>query len=336
MGSILDESLEHLLERALAARTALYDTEHVVAFRLFNGFYEGYPSLAADIYGKTLVLHNYADEPMANQAEMGSAQRFFGTRLPWVESVILKARRAGTPRMKRGIVLHGERVDDRVREHGVWYALDLLMNQDASLYLDTRSLRKWAIENLRGKTVLNTFAYTGSLGVAAVAGGAARVVHLDRNRKFLNVAKTSYTLNGFPIRKQDFRTGDFFPLVSRLKRAGERFDCIFLDPPFFSVTKHGTVDQAKNSVRLINKVRPLIEDGGYLVAINNALFLSGEDYIRALEALCADGFLKIEMLIPVPEDFTVYAHTRIGDPPVDPAPFNHPTKIAVLRVRRKF
>jgi 23S rRNA (cytosine1962-C5)-methyltransferase len=78
------------------------------------------------------------------------------------------------------------------------------LNADSSLYLDTRLLRAWASEHLGGKRVLNTFAYTGSLGVAAQAGGAARVVQLDLNRRFLNLAKDSYTLNGFPIHKSDF------------------------------------------------------------------------------------------------------------------------------------
>ena len=86
---------------------------------------------------------------------------------------------------------------------------------------------------------------------------------------------------------------------------------------------------------LINKVRPLINDGGYLVAVNNALFLSGNDYIEALEALCTEGYLQIEELIPVPDDFTGYTQTRLRSLPVDPAPFNHATKIAVLKVRRK-
>ncbi len=86
---------------------------------------------------------------------------------------------------------------------------------------------------------------------------------------------------------------------------------------------------------LINKVRPLINDGGYLVAVKNALFLSGNDYIKALESLCADGCLQIEELIPVPDDFTAYTQTRLRSLPVDPVPFNHVTKIAVLKVRRK-
>ncbi len=34
-------------------------------------------------------------------------------------------------------------------------------------------------------------------------------------------------------------------------------------------------------------------------------------------------------------DCAGFLKTRIGSPPADPAPFNHSTKIAVLRVRRK-
>jgi 23S rRNA (cytosine1962-C5)-methyltransferase len=183
--------------------------------------------------------------------------------------------------------------------------------------------------------VLNTFAYTGSLGVAAMAGGASRVVHIDLDRAFLNLAKTSYTLNGFPIDKKDFQTGDFWPQVSRIKRLGESFGCALLDPPFFSTTGKGKVDLAQNSARLINKVRPLVDDGGWLVAVNNALFVSGAEYMQTLEALCADGHLQLERQIPVPQDFTGFPQTQAGGPPVDPAPFNHATKIAVLKVRHK-
>ena len=328
-----NEPIFDLLERAIAARESLFDPQHQTAFRLFNGFYEGFPTLVIDLFARTVVLQNYADPATEGDAAIRAAQGFLRARFPWIQAIILKTRHGLTQDAKQGTIIYGETVARRVREHGVWYAVDLLMNQDASLYLDTRNLRKWAIENLRGKTVLNTFAYTGSLGVAARAGGAARVLHLDRNRIFLNVAKASYSLNGFPVVRADFQVGDFWPQVNRLKRSGERFDCVFLDPPFFSSTSKGTVDLAKDSARLINKLRPLVNDGGYLAAVNNALFLSGQAYIETLESLCADGYLQIETLIPVPEDFTGYPNTRLGSPPVDPAPFNHATKIAVLRVR---
>jgi 23S rRNA (cytosine1962-C5)-methyltransferase len=140
-------------------------------------------------------------------------------------------------------------------------------------------------------------------------------------------------LNGFPIQKGDFIARDFFEQVGNMKRVNTRFDCVFIDPPFFSTTSKGKVDQMHESARLINKVRPLINDGGYLVAINNALFVSGAQYMQTLESLSKDGYLKIKELISVPQDFIGY--NPVGSPLTDPAPFNHSTKIAILEVKRK-
>ena len=322
------ESVPALLEKAISARESLFDLGHTTAFRLFNGFSEGCPDLVIDLYAATLVLHNYAEEPDQGLPVVLAAQNFLQARLPWLRAGIVKTRNSPSAQAKRGSLLFGEAPDRKVREHGVWYALDLSMNRDASLYLDTRNLRLWTIQHLRDKTVLNAFAYTGSLGVAAQAGGAARVVQLDLNRQFLNLAKTSYTLNGFPIHKVDFLVGDFWSQINHFKRAGECFDCVFVDPPFFSVTPKGVVDLNTDSARLIN-------NGGWLVSVNNALYVSGKEYLETLEALCEDGYLKIAELIPVPEDFAGYARTRLGAPITDPAPFNHSTKIAVLEVRRK-
>jgi len=324
-----------LLEKAAAARELLIDAGHKTAFRLFNGFSEGCPDLVVDLYAATAVLNNYAESPGQGLALVHAAQVFLQARFPWLRAGIVKTRNSLSMEEKRGKLLFGAAPDRKVQEHGVWYAIDLYMNRDASLYLDTRNLRQWLLQHLRGKTVLNTFAYTGSLGVAACAGGASRVVQMDLNRAFLNLAKTSYTLNGFPINKTDFIAGDFWAQVNRLKRADEGFDCVLVDPPFFSTTPKGTLDLNTDSARLINKVRPLINDGGWLVSINNALYVSGKEYLKALEALCADGYLRIAELVPVPEDFSGYAQTRTGAPITDPAPFNHSTKIVVLEVRRK-
>jgi 23S rRNA (cytosine1962-C5)-methyltransferase len=321
------------LEAALHARSSLFDARHESAFRLFNGFLEGNRDLVIDLYASTLVIHNYADDPAQGSWLVEQASQFLQQELSWLRAGLVKTRNARTKQEKCGQLLFGEKHDTKVKEHGVWYAIDLTMNRDASFYLDTRELRKWLIGNSAQKTVLNTFAYTGSLGVAAMAGGASRVVQHDLNRQFLNVAKISYTLNGFALDKRNFIATDFFTLVSRLKRTGETFDCVIIDPPFFSRTTKGKVDQVHESARLINKVRPLVKNGGVLIAINNALYVSGKQYMQTLEALCKDGYLKIQKLIPVPEDYIGY---NCVEPPVtDPAPFAHSTKIAILEVARK-
>jgi 23S rRNA (cytosine1962-C5)-methyltransferase len=332
------ESLVGKLERALGARVKLLDEPaHETACRLFAGFFEGEPALAIDLYATTLVVHNYAEPPEAGTSIVREAGGWFRERLPWLRAGVVKSRHATDPAQRRGELWFGSDADIacEVREHGVRYAIDPRMNRDCGFYLDTRNLRRWLIERSRGRTVLNAFAYTGSLGIAALAGGAREVVQLDANARFLEVAQASCTLNGLPVVAENHLAGDFWRQVAHFKRAGRRFDCVILDPPFFATSGQGTVDLAKDSTRLINKVRPLINDGGQLVAVNNALFLSGRDYLAALERLCVDGYLEIAELIPVPEDFTGYASTRANPPVTDPAPFNHATKIAVLNVRRK-
>jgi 23S rRNA (cytosine1962-C5)-methyltransferase len=325
--------ITELLQLATGARRPLFDTAHQSAFRLFNGFSEGNPDLVIDLYGSTLVFHNYAEDVARGLILVQQAHDFLRHQLSWIHAAIVKTRNGVSQQERRGQLLFAGKPDPKIREHGVWHAIDVMMNRDASFYLDTRNLRQWLIENIDGKSVLNTFAYTGSLGVAAMAGGATRVFQLDLNRQFLNIAKQSYTLNGFPIHKRDFLAADFFSAIGRFKHTGEMFDCALIDPPFFSTTSKGRVDQVNDSARLINKVRPLINDGGILVAINNALYVSGKEYLQALEALCKDGYLTIRQLIDVPEDIVGYH--EITPPITDPKPFNHSTKIVILDVKRK-
>ena len=274
--------------------SACWTEPHNAALRLFNGFYEGWPELVVDLYAADAgAVQLRRARPRRWRMRCRRGQAFYRARLPWLTAVLVKdapRRRPGGTQRAAG--LWGGPPARRVRENGVWYALDLTLHQDASFYLDTRGLRAW----LQGATppgwsVLNTFAYTGSLGAACLAGGAARVLQVDLERRFLNLAKDTYSLNGWPVQRADFLAGDFFRLAGQLRRRGETFDLVILDPPFFSATGAGRVDLVGDPARLINKVRPLVRDGGRLVAVNNALFTSGEDYLGALRSLGADGYL---------------------------------------------
>ena len=324
--------LSETIKQAVHRRDDLFEPDHNTAFRLFNGFMEGNPNLCMDLFGKTLLIHDYS--VTENELIPILIQRLCQD-LPWIKCIIVKKRNGISDIQKRGVIVYGDEPDRKIIENGTWYAIDLLLNRDASFYIDTRTLRSWAMQNLAGKKVLNTFAYTGSLGVAALAGGAVKVLQMDRNDGFLEIARRSYGLNNFKTSRQDFLAEDFFPAVGKLKRTGNDFDCVFLDPPFFSSTDKGVVDLEHGFQRLINKVRPLIRHNGWLVSINNAIYVSGRDYLSSLEALCADGYLSIDEILPVPDDFTGYENPRSGSQPADPAPFNHSTKIVIMKVKKK-
>ncbi|MBT5988473.1 SAM-dependent methyltransferase [bacterium] len=322
------------LETALSKRKKILAKDRPDTFRLFNGFTEGCPSLVADVYRHTLLLYNFHKNPQLGTEMTETAQNFSLQKLPWLNAVVIKTRKGETRDLKRGVLTYGEKADIQITEHQVHYALNLRINQDASFYLDTRNLRSWLKQNVKDKTVLNTFAYTGSLGVAALAGKATKIMQMDLSHKFMSIGKRSYKLNEFPVEHKNFIVGDFFSCVKQLKIAHKYFDCVIFDPPFFSATKKGRIDLAQNTKQLINKLRPLINDGGYLVVINNALFLSGTDFMSSIQELCSSDYLSVAEIIPVPQDIVGYPQADFK-PLTDPAPFNHSTKIIVLKIKRK-
>lgn len=329
----MNSALTEKLHKAVSFRQSFFtgETAYSSPFRLVNGFTEELPGLVIDIFAKTAVIHDYGTD----KYDAAFLTEFLTAELPFLKAVILKNRAAHSPAEKNGVLLYGVKPDDRIKENGVTYALDLMMNRDNSFYADTRNLRQYLLTHAKGWDVLNTFAYTGSLGVAAAAGGAASVLQTDLSDKFMQTAKRSLSMNKIYFTNKNFLAGNFFPVISRLKRENRRFHCVILDPPFFSKTARGEVDLCAAPEVPVNKVRPLIHDNGILITVNNSLYLSGEEFLRRINTLCQDGYLTIEETIPIPEDFTGPDPDYLRHYAVSPAPFNHPTKILVLRVKRK-
>ncbi|RAP26187.1 SAM-dependent methyltransferase [Candidatus Marinamargulisbacteria bacterium SCGC AG-343-D04] len=328
--------MKNQLNKAFTKRSHLIKPPHNSAFRLLNGFLEGIPGVIAEIYGKSLVCHYYGQfDPSTEDPFLTEIITSIRDSFPWLTAGIVKERKSTSSAHRNGRLVFGTELDTRIQENGVHYTLNLRMNRDTSFYLDTRNLREWVHDHLNGKTVLNTFAYTGSIGVAALAGGASSVTHLDLSHTFLKMAKKSTSLNELRIDPAHFQIGDFWSRINQYKKSGRLFDCVILDPPVFSKTRKGIIDLAKNYPRLINKVRPIIANNGYLITINNALFQTGQAHHDELSELCKDGYLSIESLIPIPEDCVGAVNAPAEGLPANPAPYNHSTKITVLNVKRK-
>lgn len=331
---IKPEKLLNLLEICLRLRMEDPSLKLTNAFRLFNGFYEGFPGLTIDFYAQTLLITEHDTRRATQPGLHDDIARFYVENLPELNGVLLKRRASKAAGERKGIMIFGERPSTSVAENGVNYALDLQLNQDASFYPDTRNLRLWLHQNLSGASVLNCFAYTGSLGIAALAGGAREVLQTDLNPHFLALAARSQALNSFTGTMKT-RSQDFYPMIAGFKSQSRLLDAVILDAPLFSQTRRGKVDLLQNWHRLVNKARPLIAHKGCLVAINNALFLPGESLMDSVRELTADGYLEVIEQIPIPPDVTGYAQSVKTKAPADPAPFNHPTKILILRAYRK-
>ena len=318
-------ALKSLLKEAFHKRKDLFTDTKTTAYRMFNGFCEGCRDFSIDRYGDTVVIL-WMQKKAAPDFDL--KQALCGLCLdciPGIRNVLFKNRFSTEPDEKKGILLSGKMAAGKIREWGIEYPVNLQINKDCGFYLDSALLRKWLLENSAGKRVLNTFAYTGSLGDAAYAGCALSVTQTDLNHNYLSIRHSG----------QEYLLGDFFHVAASLRRSERLFDIIILDPPFFAnAGRNAKVNQAQDAAALINKVRPLAAHNAKIVIVNNALFLSGRDFLHQLGKLCGD-YLHIGEIIPVPESF--YGFSKIDEKtlPADPSPFNHPTKIVILDVLRK-
>lgn len=324
----MNESLfanKSLIREAFQKRDTLSADPDRTAYRLFNGFCEGCRELSIDRYGETAVIQWMSRTVQPDREDLEMLCGLCLDNIPGIHSVLFKNRFAADEIWKKGKLLTGESCTNIIREWGVEHPVALQLNKDCGFYLDSALLRKWLLEQSCGKRVLNTFAYTGSLGDAAEAGKALSVTQTDLNKNYLTARHST----------QEYIFGDFFHVAASLRRSGRLFDIIILDPPFFAnAGRSAKVDQAHNAAALVNKIRPLAAHNGKIIVVNNALFLSGKDFLNQLQTLCGDC-LSIGEIIPIPESF--YGFTPI-DPkvlPADPAPFNHPTKIIILNILRK-
>lgn len=89
---------------------------------------------------------------------------------------------------------------------------------------------------------------------------------------YLEWAKDNLKLNKFTSRAHQFVQADCTQWLWDAKRAGHRYQLIFLDPPTFSNSKRmtQTFDVVRDHVELISLAMRLLEDEGMLVFSCNA------------------------------------------------------------------
>lgn len=89
------------------------------------------------------------------------------------------------------------------------------------------TLFNWLGQLLAGESCLDLYAGSGALGFEAASRGASRVVMVERDPIALAVLARSRTLLG--AGNVEILSCD---ALEYLRRNGERFDLVFLDPPF--------------------------------------------------------------------------------------------------------
>lgn len=79
---------------------------------------------------------------------------------------------------------------------------------------------------------LDLFSGSGCMGLEALSRGAARVVMVDKSKDSERVIKQNLKSTGLVDENYQLMCEDVFSAIKKLEYKGERFDIIYIDPPF--------------------------------------------------------------------------------------------------------
>jgi 23S rRNA (cytosine1962-C5)-methyltransferase len=338
-------SAPEMLAAALTRRTALLERlsrEGTDCVRLLHGVVEDAPGLTIDRYGPILLVQTWR-EPLA-EGELDA--------LAAVANDALAALPTDAPRITltacwnhRGDGPGGSARADAALEAPIGYELGIAYDvrprhrgQDPLLFLDLRAGRRWIKGASTGKTVLNLFAYTCGIGVAALVGGAREVVNVDFAASALAIGRANAARNAGheDVREEDARdkpevpgddtrfstiTDDVIPVIRQLaglgmptrgkraraftRRTARQFDLVVLDPPRWAKGKHGAVDVVRDYASLFKPALLATAPGGTVLATNHVPEVDRDEWLAGLERSAAKAgrpLAALDVLEPE-EDF---------------------------------
>ena len=312
--------LAELLRAAIARRTELLTRLHADGtdcYRLLHGVAEGAPGLTIDRYGSLLLLQTFR-EPLAAAAvdELAAlANRELGLDL----AVAANHRGSDAP---ADFVAHEPDAralaEHRCQERGATFLQRARhRGQDPWLFLDLRSGRARVQQLAAGKRVLNLFAYTCGVGIAAVHGGAARVLNVDFAQSALDIGQQNAAANGCADARFAVLKSDCLPVLRQLaglpvQRRGkhvpfvpiarEPFDLVVLDPPRFAKTPFGTIDVVNDYQSLWKPALLALADGGYVLATNHVPTVEATAWHAALQRCATKAGRPLRELEPIAID----------------------------------
>lgn len=253
----LTTALARRLEASAAAPALATRTD---GLRLVHGESDGIPAVVVDRFGDTLVVQSYAKgaDALARFAATAIARELA------IPNVLLRPAHRRRAPAAPARVLRGTPPDiARFTEDGLPFAADLAGGQKSGTYLDLRGLRRAiATMPLAGARVLNLFAYSGMLGRAAEAAGAASITQVDASERALAFAAAHHVTD--PARHR-FVTADVFEWLPALA-ADELFDLVIVDPPSMTSNKQQVPAVLAGYRKLYRAAAPHVRAGGRLVA----------------------------------------------------------------------
>ncbi|WKA58792.1 class I SAM-dependent rRNA methyltransferase [Planococcus shenhongbingii] len=307
--------IERTLTAAIAERQNFFRNPNTTAFRVFNGEGDGFGGLAIDYYDGYYLLSWYSEgvytfkdevvEALQNVADFKGIyqKKRFDTKGQYIEEDDFVA---------------GERGEFPliVKENNVNFAVYLNDGAMTGIFLDQRDVRNAIKEKYaKGKTVLNTFSYTGAFSVAAALGGAEKTTSVDLAKRSSAKTIEQFSVNGIDYENQDILVMDVFNYFKYAKRKELKFDLVVLDPPSFARSKKYTFSTAKDYTSLMKEAIAITEKQGTIVASTNNASFGMKKFKGFIDKAFQEEGKKYRIVeeFTLPSDFRVRKEFKEGD-----------------------
>jgi 16S rRNA (guanine(966)-N(2))-methyltransferase RsmD len=89
------------------------------------------------------------------------------------------------------------------------------------------------LSDVNGRRVLDLFAGSGAFGIEALSRGAERAVFVDNNYKCIDIIRSNLESLSIDGSRYEIIKSNALSIFPRLEKAGEVFEIIFMDPPYY-------------------------------------------------------------------------------------------------------
>ncbi|MEC2075119.1 class I SAM-dependent rRNA methyltransferase [Metabacillus fastidiosus] len=303
------------IDAAVKKREHFYKSEETTAFRVFNGEGDGIGGLTIEYFAGYYVINWYSEGIYEFKEYVIEAI----TESMNFKGVYQKKRFAADGKyVEEDDFVTGERGEFPliVKENGVNFAIYLNDGAMVGVFLDQRDVRKTIRDKYaKGKTVLNTFSYTGAFSVFAAAGGAAKTTSVDLANRSKSKTIEQFSVNGIDHEAQNIIVEDVFNYFKYAVRKELKFDLVILDPPSFARSKKMTFSAAKDYPKLLKEAIAITEDSGVVVASTNSAAFDMKkfkSFIRVAFQEMNESYKIIEEF-SLPEDFRTLKEFEEGN-----------------------
>ncbi len=296
------------IKQAIDYRADFYADENTTAFRVVNGEGDGLGGLTIDYYDGFYVLTWYS---IGIYELKDTILQAFKNSVEY-KGLYQKKRFDGKGQYKDDAddFVCGDKACEPliVKESGENFAIYLDDGPMVGVFLDQREVRKNIRDKYaKGKTVLNTFSYTGAFSIFAACGGSSKTTSVDLANRSRSKTKEQFEVNNIDVDKQEIVVDDIFDYFKFAIKKQKSFDMVVLDPPSFARSKKRTFSAAKDYTSLLKDAIAITNKNGIIVASTNCAnfgIMRFRDFIsKAFKE--TNKKYKIEETFFLPKDFKV-------------------------------